>query len=77
VFMSHTAAKFFGLNALDPVTLVLVSDVDQLNRVGQGQVFRDPLESGEVPVIRILQCRKDKKMEETGTLETIKALLLN
>jgi ATP-dependent exoDNAse (exonuclease V) alpha subunit len=59
------------------IKLILVGDVDQLNRVGQGQVFRDPLESGEVPVIRILQCRKDKKMEETDTLETIKALLLN
>jgi hypothetical protein len=41
----------------------------------QVQVFRDPLESGQVPVICILQCHKDKKMEEADTLETIKAML--
>jgi exodeoxyribonuclease V alpha subunit len=44
------------LEALQPTTrLVLVGDVDQLPSVGPGQVLRDLIESGAVPVVRLTE----------------------
>ncbi len=42
------------LKALDPAThLLLVGDVDQLPSVGAGDVLRDIIDSGELPVVRL------------------------
>jgi ATP-dependent exoDNAse (exonuclease V) alpha subunit len=57
--------------------VILVGDPHQLYPIDPGQVFRDLFESGQVPILRILQWRNGKRREEAGTLETIKALLLN
>ena len=39
----------------DTARLVLVGDVDQLPSVGPGNVLRDMINSGEVPVVRLTQ----------------------
>ena len=37
----------------DSMTLILVGDIDQLPSVGAGNVLRDVIESGCVPVVRL------------------------
>ncbi len=37
----------------DPMTLILVGDIDQLPSVGAGNVLRDIIDSGQFPVVRL------------------------
>ncbi|MFZ3482010.1 AAA family ATPase [Sphingomonas sp. 3-13AW] len=41
--------------------ILLVGDVDQLESVGAGRVFADIIESGEVPVARLVEVRRQAK----------------
>ncbi len=45
----------------DVARLVLVGDVDQLPSVGPGNVLRDIIDSGEVPVVRLTQIFRQAK----------------
>jgi len=51
LFLGHSLLKAVALDA----QLLLVGDIDQLPSVGPGNVLRDLIESGRVPVVRLTQ----------------------
>ena len=51
LFLAHSLLKAISTNA----QLLLVGDVDQLPSVGPGQVLKDLIESGSIPVVRLTQ----------------------
>lgn len=51
VFLMHSIMKALPLDA----SLVLIGDVDQLPSVGAGNILRDLIDSGVVPVVRLTQ----------------------
>ncbi|HEX4460160.1 MAG TPA: ATP-dependent RecD-like DNA helicase, partial [Polyangia bacterium] len=60
--------------AISPgTTLVLVGDVDQLPSVGPGQVLRDVIESGRVPVARLTEVFR--QAEGSGIVENAYRIL--
>lgn len=56
-----------------PFTLILVGDADQLPSVGPGQVLRDIIASGQVPVTRLSQVYRQG--EASGILQAASAIL--
>jgi exodeoxyribonuclease V alpha subunit len=66
VSMVDTVLMFQLLKAVPPgATLILVGDVDQLPSVGPGNVLKDIIDSGCIPVVRLTQIFRQS---ETSTI---------
>lgn len=60
----YLAYRFFN-SIKDGARLVLVGDINQLESVGPGNVFKEMIESGVIPVTELMTCFRQ---EEDGTI---------